>query len=261
MTQAPKLSYRPSAADLDRVMRVFGVAESQVRRDFVISWMLWSISRSAPDVVFLGGTALSRTLLPDLRLSEDIDLMPLAPRAGVATAIDRGLIEDLERGFGQVSSDLPLPRTRHAQSAVYSVGGYRVRLQLVDRHSYSWPWAPRDIGQRYEGCPPAVLNTLTPDGFVAAKTAAWCERKAPRDLYDLWALAREGHVTGAAAETFRRLGPTNTTPAPALFPERPPTEQEWKDALGHQCIPHVGPVEAYRTVVDAWDIATSEDEQ
>ena len=87
MNANPTHSFRPSAADLDRVMRQFGVNEAQARRDFVVSWMLWSISRSTPNLVFFGGTALSRTLLPDLRLSEDIDLMPLGPRAVVAAAI------------------------------------------------------------------------------------------------------------------------------------------------------------------------------
>lgn len=47
MNAKPTLSYRPSPGDLDRVMRHFGVAEAQARRDFVVSWMLWSISRAA----------------------------------------------------------------------------------------------------------------------------------------------------------------------------------------------------------------------
>jgi len=142
MSAKPTLSFRPSPADLDRVMKHFGVAEAQARRDFVISWMLWSISRSTTDLVLLGGTALSRTLLPELRLSEDIDLMPLAPRPAVASVIHRGLALDLERGFGQVVADLPLPDTRHPGASVYTVGGHRVRVQLVDL------WAPVTRGVR-----------------------------------------------------------------------------------------------------------------
>lgn len=64
----------------------FRGGEAQVRRDFAISWMLWAIAESTPDVVFLGGTALSRTLLTGLRLSEDIDLMPIGPRSQMAAA-------------------------------------------------------------------------------------------------------------------------------------------------------------------------------
>lgn len=257
MSEKPLLSFKPAPADIDRVMAEFGVAEAQVRRDFLISWMLWSVAESTPNVVFLGGTALSRTLLTGLRLSEDIDLMPVGPRSQVATAIHEGFVRNLERAFGQVQTDIPLPATRHPAATIYTLGGLRVRVQLVDRDSYSWPWQPTQIHQRYRGCPPATLNTLTSEGFAAAKTAAWCDRNTPRDLYDLWALAGAGYITPDAGETFRRFGPTNRRPSPATFPARPPTEQAWRDALAHQCIPAVGPDEAYRTVVDAWVVAAS----
>ena len=256
MSTPPKLSYRVAGPDIDRVRAMFGVGEAQVRRDFVISWMLWAIAESAPDVVFLGGTALSRTLLTELRLSEDIDLMPIGPRSQVATAIHDGLTSRLERGFGQVTADVALPDTRHPAASVYVVGGQHVRVQLVDRDSYAWPWHLTPIYQRYEGCPAASMNALTGEGFAAAKTAAWCERNAVRDLYDLWALADAGHIRPAAADVFRRHGPTNRWPSPAVFPAGPPSEQQWRDALAHQCIPKVSPGEAYRTVVAAWKDAT-----
>lgn len=55
----------------------FGVDLDQARRDHVISHILASISRRAPRrFIFYGGTALSRTWLPDARLSEDVDPVP-----------------------------------------------------------------------------------------------------------------------------------------------------------------------------------------
>jgi len=151
----PTHSFRPSAADLDRVMRQIGVTEAQARRDFVVSWMLWSISRSTPDLVFFGGTALSRTLLPDLRLSEDIDLMPLGPRAVVAAAIHHGLTQDLERGLGRVSADIKnLPDTRHPGASVYTVGGHLVRVQFGGP-----PFAPLALAAHQPG--PAVRRLST----------------------------------------------------------------------------------------------------
>jgi hypothetical protein len=41
----------------------------------------------ADDVIFFGGTALSRTFLPTLRLSEDIDLLVHGRRSDVAARI------------------------------------------------------------------------------------------------------------------------------------------------------------------------------
>lgn len=49
----------------------FGVSTRQVVRDHVISHALTAIAAAAQDEVdFFGGTALSRTMLPTLRLSE-----------------------------------------------------------------------------------------------------------------------------------------------------------------------------------------------
>lgn len=260
MTNRPAPSFRPSNADLDRLMRQFGVTEAQVRRDFAISWLLWSISRSTTDVVFFGGTALSRTLLPTLRLSEDIDLMPIGPRSAVAHAVHEGFSRDLERGFGAVAAVPPLPSTRHPNASVYTIGGHQVGIQLVDSYAYPWPWHHVELDQRFDGCPPVGMNVLTSEGFAAAKTAAWCERNTPRDLYDLWALATGGRLTPAAAAVFRKLGPTNSAPGPAIFPARPPTEQAWQDALRHQCVPAVGPTEAFSVVVQAWATASRTDQ-
>lgn len=80
-----------TAEDMDRVRADFGVDDEQIRRDHAISHMLAALSRmpEADDLIFFGGTALSRTLLPALRLSEDIDLITRAPRAQVANRIAR----------------------------------------------------------------------------------------------------------------------------------------------------------------------------
>ncbi len=50
------------------VAEQFGVAAAQVRRDHLISHLLVALSRSlADEVVFFGGTALARGLVPDGR--------------------------------------------------------------------------------------------------------------------------------------------------------------------------------------------------
>jgi hypothetical protein len=62
-------------SELYDIAERFGVDLDQVRRDHVISHALASISARARETfLFTGGTMLSRTWLPDLHLSEDIDL-------------------------------------------------------------------------------------------------------------------------------------------------------------------------------------------
>ncbi|MCL3862533.1 nucleotidyl transferase AbiEii/AbiGii toxin family protein [Actinotalea sp. K2] len=88
------------------VAEQFGVDIEQVRRDHLISHMLAAIAADVPtdDVVFFGGTALSRTHLTDARLSEDIDLIALAPRTDVAVRIEAALWRGLARSHGRPTS-------------------------------------------------------------------------------------------------------------------------------------------------------------
>jgi predicted nucleotidyltransferase component of viral defense system len=91
-------------ADLAREAERFGVSDEQVRRDHAISHVLAAISeRRADDVIFFGGTALSRTHLVHARLSEDIDLIALGPRAEVADRLTRTVNGGLLRTHGRLS--------------------------------------------------------------------------------------------------------------------------------------------------------------
>lgn len=70
--------------EIEAVAGRFGVPDTQIIRDHLISHVLAAIA-DWPDsnrVTFFGGTALCRTWLPDLRLSEDIDLLIDSPSDG-----------------------------------------------------------------------------------------------------------------------------------------------------------------------------------
>ena len=70
----------------------FGVARDQVEHDFVISHVLSALSAHSDQFVFHGGTALSRTFLDGLRLSEDIDLLSVGARREVAETLHRSIV-------------------------------------------------------------------------------------------------------------------------------------------------------------------------
>jgi predicted nucleotidyltransferase component of viral defense system len=64
-------------SEIDKAAKLFGAPNSQILRDHLLSHVTAGIA-DWPDqnrVTFFGGTALCRTWLPDLRLSEDIDLL------------------------------------------------------------------------------------------------------------------------------------------------------------------------------------------
>lgn len=247
-----------SRAEWVDVAARFGVDMEQVRRDHLISHVLAALgSLSTDDLVFIGGTALSRTHLADARLSEDVDLVALAPRTTVAGQIERAVRRGLARSHGRVSWRPALSSTRDSAPAVLEVDGtLGIQVQLLPGAGYLWPTEVRDLEQRYSDAPAARLRTPTAAGAAAAKLTAWMDRRAPRDLYDLWALVERGHVDAEALRIFVRKGPTGRPPGEWVF-EAGPTPEEWRLALGHQTRLRVTASDALRSVRAAWARAAS----
>lgn len=232
----------------------FGVDMEQVRRDHLISHVIAAISARIPskDVVFFGDTALSRTYLTASRLSEDLDLIAVAPRSQVSAALEAAIRTGLARSHGAVTWRPALTGTTGSQPAVLIVEDQTsVQLQLVEGSGYSWPAEVHDLEQRYADAPPARMAVLTAPAAAAAKLAAWIERRAPRDLYDLWALAERGLITPEAVAVFVARGPFGQPPGEWVFAAGI-DERDWRSALGHQTRLSIRADHALAVVRKAW---------
>lgn len=226
--------------DLARISAEYGAADQQVRRDHLISHVLWALASLDLPVVFFGGTALSRTHLTTAqtggRLSEDIDLFT-DDRAAVADALDSRVPRLLRREFPRSRWEPALSGVRGVDPAQLVTGdGLRLRVQLLDTstgHS-EWnrlPTERRGVELRYRDVPgPVTLRVPTLAAFVAMKVSAYCDRHAPRDLFDLAALARSDAYSVEAAELVRTA--TGTAPAPHMFSSLP--DMKWEAQLAHQ---------------------------
>ena len=240
--------------DAAAVADQFGVSDEQVRRDHLLSHLLGVLADRLPDkLVFFGGTALARTHLPEGRLSEDLDLASVPRRVDVVAEVERALAEGVRREFGPLLWSPRLSAVRDVEPAVLRApDGLTVRVQLLDPVGLpAWPTERRPLLQRYADAPPATLQVPTLAGFAAAKTSAWHDRHAARDLYDLWGLARVGALDAAAGQLFARLGPTGHPPRSWMF-HRAPTPAQWTLQLGGQTRLQVGPGEALDVVREAW---------
>jgi len=237
-----------STEDLHTIQDTFGVDEAQVRRDHVISHCLAALTAIDDDhLIFFGGTALSRTRLTDLRLSEDIDLITRAPRNSTAQEIQDALSTTLRPLIGAPIFEPALTQTRGSQASVMLVADVRVQIQLLASDGYpQWPTEVVELHQRYADALPARMRVLARPAAVAAKLSAWSSRAAPRDLYDLWALASRGDVDADAAALFALHGPF--TDAKRISFNLLPSEEDWYAALGHQGRVLVGPDEAANVV-------------
>lgn len=206
--------------DLTRVMSSFGVAEAQVRRDHAVSHILATLSRHhRHELIFFGGTALSRTYLLDERLSEDIDLIATVRRDHLADRLIQDINAGLARTHGRITWSptwSPLSDTEPAVAVVPDGSAIKIQL-LPGAHYEKWPTELREIEQRYSDAPPAVLRVPTMPAFAGWKMAAWLDRRAARDLYDLWALSRVGALNDESARLFAKHGPTNGVPQTWMF--------------------------------------------
>jgi hypothetical protein len=148
-------------------MATFGVAEAQVRRDHAISHILGALSRHRrEDLIFFGGTALSRTYPLDKRLSEDIDLIAVDHREDLAGVLLKDINTALARTHGQIT---------------WSPDGIAIKIQLLSGARYEpWPTQTREIEQRYRDAPSATLPAPTLLAFAGWKTAAWLDRGVSR---------------------------------------------------------------------------------
>jgi predicted nucleotidyltransferase component of viral defense system len=238
----------------DRIADRFGVGPRQVERDHLVSHLLAFLSERFGDRIhFIGGTALARTYLPDGRLSEDIDLIAIGERKALAAELDAALPRAVARALGRLTLEPALANVADTVPAVlHSDDGLSVRVQLLSaRQRVLWPTERHVLVQRYRDAPPAELEVPTLPAFAASKTATWADRRAPRDLWDLSALSIIGAIDEAAADLYRRLGPTNRPPAPNLF-DRAPSQAEWQSQLAGQTRLRVSGSEALAVVRDAW---------
>jgi predicted nucleotidyltransferase component of viral defense system len=243
-------------AELQTVAEQFGVSDEQVRRDHVISHLLALISvELSDDILFFGGTALARTHLPDGRLSEDLDFIALSPRPALASALDNLLPRGASRATGALRWNPSLAAVRDTDSAILEgQHGVRLRVQLMRGEHYApWPTEQRALHQRYADAPGARLRVPTRAAFAAWKTATWADRRAPRDLWDLYALAGLGGIDRDAFDLYRKHGPTNRPPSPDLFHE-PPREEAWRAALAGQMRLSITAAQALADVRTAWGL-------
>ena len=187
------------------------------------------------------------------RLSEDIDLIAIDERKAVAADLDAALPRALARTHGRLTLDPPLSDVANTVAAVLrSATGMLVRIQLLSvRGRMLWPTERRSLEQRYRDAPAAELTVPTLPAFAASKTATWADRRAPRDLWDLWALSGIGAIDTAALELYRRFGPTNQPPGSYVF-ETPPSDAEWQSQLAGQTRLTINAADALAAVREAW---------
>jgi len=165
-------------AEVEAAAVRFGVAEPQIQRDHLISHLLAAIANSSQQdmITFFGGTALCRTWLPELRLSEDVDLL-------IDVSCD---IEQLRRDVSiGLRRQFPAATWEHVAN-VHDVDTW----ELIDRDlplkvqfaqwRRGWeiiPVVEADVALRYSDLnPTCVLRVPSTAGFSAMRAGGGARR-------------------------------------------------------------------------------------
>jgi predicted nucleotidyltransferase component of viral defense system len=219
------------------------VPENQVRRDHLLSHLI-NVLPDTKGVVFIGGTALNRTHLPDLRLSEDLDIHLLD---GEPEEVVDSLIRGIRLEFPDLSRR-ELPRREDLHTFLLDTDRLTVQVQIVRRRG-SWAALPTEeapVRLYYSDLPETALVAVpSADAFAAMKLTAFVEREAPRDLFDLRGLAERGMLTTQSLKLSRHLLGRSFTRHEF---ERVPDEEAWATELSHQVADPGEPEEALEVV-------------
>lgn len=229
----------------------FGVDVAQVRRDHLVSHILSALPTISglPDVAFIGGTALCRTHLDGLRVSEDVDLLTSNVDEG-AHSLARALGRSLRREYPDVAVSSPTLVPRGRQLLLTAPDTPSVEIQLIRRQAedYVLVLEPTPAALRYERLSESVrLLVPTIETFAAMKYAAFRDRQEPRDLFDLAHLVEAGAFVQAAADIVTTL--TGAPPMATELRRLPPhTVATWSAQLNHQTKVRMTPEESRRIV-------------
>lgn len=223
-----------SDREVDDVADRLGVDRAQVLRDHLISHLLARLE-DLDEIVFFGGTALSRTHLAGRRLSEDIDLL-----TDDNYALADHLPEMLPRALRSEFFGAEWQETRchrRVLSANFTVPdrpAVKIELVRTEPHEKRGEYEVRDVELRYSDLPESVrLAVPTLPTFTAMKLSAWADRKTPRDLFDLAGLEAIGAIDAAAVEMHRRV--FGHPPVVFDFQKLPPRVADaWVAELAHQ---------------------------
>jgi len=231
-----------------------GVPETQIWRDWVVSHLIHGLAQieDQASFVFYGGTALCRTWCQDLRLSEDIDLM-VDDFPESAEAIQTALTRATRRVLPDLAWS-PADTWQRTLTTIATANSRIVKVQFVEPRIREdrVPTQRAPVSLRYSDLPESVeLTVPTAEGFAAMKLMAWHQRQAPRDLYDLAALAKVGAITEAAVAVTEEVCGIRLD-ARALDHKLPGNvTTQWNEQLAHQMADMLSAKDCLTLVVNA----------
>ncbi len=192
--------------EIQRIAARLKLRDTQIEKDYVISWVLNGISSSGylkERLIFKGGTALRKIYFPDYRLSEDLDFTYIyrEPDFDEIRKHFTGLIEWVKEE-SRIILDLQDEIIHQTGNYNFYLGyqgplGGRVKNKKIkidissDEILCSKEEEKRVINEYSDLTKEYYLSTYTLAEIITEKLRSLMQRSAPRDLYDIWYLLEE----------------------------------------------------------------------
>lgn len=231
-----------------------GVRDTQIEKDYVISWVLWGISKNEflrENLVFKGGTVLKKAYFPGYRYSEELEFT-FSGEMNASTVKDSftGLIVQVHDASGITLSmeGEKQPETGNFNFFISYTGplarsGTNKEIKVViskDELMYHQPEEKKIIAQYSDLVNEEYSMLCYPiDEIAAEKMRLLMQRTAPRDVYDIWYLfemhghAIEDSIFAFLEKTkFKKMDPQEFTGV--IEKKEAAFAKHWKDHLSHQ---------------------------
>ncbi|MBY0482084.1 MAG: nucleotidyl transferase AbiEii/AbiGii toxin family protein [Chitinophagaceae bacterium] len=192
------------AKEVNTVATQNKLKDSQIEKDYVLSWLLLGISKNpvlSTNLVFKGGTVLKKVYFPDYRFSEDLDFTLLDNNI-----TNQQLLAEFEKVYAFVKEEANITvqfkeSNTHISGSIGfylnyigpllgNLGSRDVKIDITRGEIMEFPVEQRKVFILYSDLPQDSfsLQCYALPEVLIEKMAALMGRTEPRDLYDFWYL-------------------------------------------------------------------------
>jgi predicted nucleotidyltransferase component of viral defense system len=193
-------------AEIQQIARKQGVRDTQIEKDYILSWILTGIAHSEllfDILVFKGGTVLKKFYFEDYRHSEDLDFTLLDPNKTndkIKAAFEASFEYVKEEANMDLSvSDFDEHETGNINFYIGYAGplggtGKRVKVDISKNELLKFEIEERVLLKRYTDHVDSVLKCYSLPEIMTEKMRSLLSRQQARDFYDLWYLSEHGNL-------------------------------------------------------------------
>jgi predicted nucleotidyltransferase component of viral defense system len=231
-----------------------GVRDTQIEKDYVISWVMYGIANNAflnENLAFKGGTVLKKVYFPSYRFSEDLDFTFIGKDFDIKTI--KAAFKELIK-WVYAESRIPLSVQNETQ---YETGNYNFYLAYTgplggtgankdikvdisqDELIYNAPEKKQIINVYTDLEEEYSIFCYSLGEVIAEKMRSIMQRTAPRDIYDLWYLFNvegqdiEDHIF-AFQDKAKHKGYDPNDLTTIIEQKKKTFAKHWKDHLTNQ---------------------------